>query len=83
MKKNNYNINFQENTINKGLYSSQSNITNIADFQLASSLKVQEVSFINMVFDSKYRNEVYAEFDEIYVETDEEREIFELMRRRR
>lgn len=78
MKKdsNNRDIDLKENCIDN-------NIINIADFQSGGKIEVQDISFARMVFDPSYRSEVYDKFDETYVETDEEREIFESMRKRR
>jgi len=44
---------------------------------------VESYSFIDMIMDSKKRNEVYEYYDSKYKETDEEKEIFEAWQNRR
>lgn len=87
MKKdsNNLNVSLKENKIKKkdDDYHDVDNIIYMADFQLKGEIEVQDISLINMVFDHKFRDEVYDKFDRNYVETDEEKEIFESMKRRR
>ena len=42
-----------------------------------------EYSFYDMIFDKEKREATYKYYDDIYEETEEEKEIFEAMRKRR
>jgi len=58
-------------------------IVSIKDYKLNQIPKRQDVSTLDMIFNPTKRRKFYADIDKYYVETDDEKEIFDKMTKRR
>ena len=58
-------------------------VIDMGEYKLSKSIHNQEISFYELLFDPVKRKAFYESNDEKYVETDEDREIFEMMSKRR
>ena len=55
----------------------------LKDYKLNQIPKRQDVSTLDMIFNPVKRRKFYADIDKDYVETDDEKEIFDEMTKRR
>ena len=58
-------------------------VVSIKDYKLNQIPKRQDVSILDMIFSSVKRRKFYEDIDKDYVETDDEKEIFDEMTKRR
>lgn len=66
----------------KGLYK-MAMVVSIKDYKSNQIPKRQDVSTLDMLFNPVKRRKFYADIDRDYVETDDEKEIFDEMTKRR
>lgn len=58
-------------------------LINMQDYQSKKDNETKNFTFLEMVSNPKKRKEVFDAYDKDYVETDDEKEIFESMKKRR